>query len=372
MKNHTTLGKLLILALLLGLAPAAHALSLWYVDGVHGSDQNNCKTPVTACKTIGHTISLASSGDSIFVFAATYSEHGLTVSINLTIAGSGASATIIDGRGARAWVMAINSGAHVSLTGFTIRNGGGGTCDTLHTFYGGGVQNAGVLIIANATIADNRGEAGAGIYNTGTLTVNDSTISGNRACSGLVTDGGGLYNAGGTATINTSTITGNSASGQHGGGSGGGIYTYGSVTIASSTISDNTAARYGGGLYVDGGAITIKNSIVANNIGFSSPMNCFGSVVSDGYNLSSDNTCDFHQAGDLDNVDPLLGPLQNNGGPTQTQALLAGSPAIDAGNPSGCTDGSGQLLTTDQRGMPRPDHEDQSGCDMGAYERQTD
>ena len=95
-------------------------------------------------------------------------------------------------------------------------------------------------------------------------------------------------------------------------------------------------------------------------------------MTSHGYNLSSDGTCNFNARGDLNNHDPLLGPLQNNGGPTQTMALLPGSPAIDAGNPSGCTDGQGHLLKTDQRGMPRPDREDIVGCDMGAYERQSD
>jgi hypothetical protein len=113
---------------------------------------------------------------------------------------------------------------------------------------------------------------------------------------------------------------------------------------------------------------TLENSIIGNNSGG----NCGGSVTSNGYNLSSDGTCNFHNTGDLNNTDPKLGPLQNNGGPTQTEALLPGSPAIDAGNPSGCTDGQGHLLKTDQRGQPRPDHEDTGGCDMGAYERQTD
>ena len=76
--------------------------------------------------------------------------------------------------------------------------------------------------------------------------------------------------------------------------------------------------------------------------------------------------------GDLNNHDPLLGPLQNNGVPTQTMALLHGSPAIDGGNPAACTDGLGNLLKTDQRGMPRPDQEDTDGCDMGAFENQSD
>jgi len=69
-------------------------------------------------------------------------------------------------------------------------------------------------------------------------------------------------------------------------------------------------------------------------------------------------------------TDPKLGALQNNGGPTMTGALLSGSPAIDAGNPTGCVDGQGHLLKTDQRGKPRPDKEDTGGCDMGAYESQ--
>ena len=95
-------------------------------------------------------------------------------------------------------------------------------------------------------------------------------------------------------------------------------------------------------------------------------------MTSNGYNLSSDSTCSFSGPGDMNNTDPMLGALGNNGGPTQTIPLLAGSPAIDAGNPSGCIDSNGHLLTTDQRGYPRPDKEDKTGCDMGAYEVQSD
>ena len=139
------------------------------------------------------------------------------------------------------------------------------------------------------------------------------------------------------------------------------------LTISSSTISGNSAT-IGGGIS-NGGTATLKNSIVANS---SSGGNCSGIITSQGHNLSSDATCNFNNTGDLNNTDPMLGPLQNNGGPTQTQALLSGSPAIDAGEPLGCTDGKGHLLKTDQRGKPRPDPEDTGGCDMGAYERQSD
>jgi len=141
--------------------------------------------------------------------------------------------------------------------------------------------------------------------------------------------------------------------------------------INNTTISGNTATQYGKGDNLSNvGAVVIQNSIVANGV----DGNCYAGVpiTSNGYNLSSDGTCNFNSRGDLNNHDPLLGPLQNNGGPTETIALLPGSPAIDAGNPAGCTDGSGHLLTTDQRGMPRPDREDAVGCDMGAYERQSD
>jgi hypothetical protein len=85
-----------LLLLALTLSPAALASSTWYVDGVHGSDNNNCKTPQTACKTIGHAISLAHAGDSIMVAAATYTEN-LTIGVSLKVIGSGAATTIIDG-----------------------------------------------------------------------------------------------------------------------------------------------------------------------------------------------------------------------------------------------------------------------------------
>jgi len=82
--------------------------------------------------------------------------------------------------------------------------------------------------------------------------------------------------------------------------------------------------------------------------------------------MSSDNTCNFNGPGDMNNTIPLLGTLGNYGGPTQTIPLLSGSPAIDAGNPSGCTDGKGKLLTTDQRGLPRPNKPETNGLRHGS------
>ena len=96
--------------------------------------------------------------------------------------------------------------------------------------------------------------------------------------------------------------------------------------------------------------MALQNSIVANNTGG----NCAGTLTSNGYNLSSDGACNFNGVGDLNNIDPNLAPLQNNSGPTETMALLPGSPAIDSGNPAGCADAHGQLLKTAScAGTPR-------------------
>jgi len=96
-------------------------------------------------------------------------------------------------------------------------------------------------------------------------------------------------------------------------------------------------------------------------------------MISEGYNLSDDNTCNLNGPGDYNDTKPELGKLGNYGGPTQTIPELTGSVTIDAGNPSGCTDSQGHLLTTDQRGFPRPGkYKNDKRCDMGAYESQKD
>jgi len=382
-KHRIAFINLPLLAIFLALAStAALASSTWYVDGVNGSDSNGCKSPQHACKTIGHAISLAHSGDSIMVAAATYTEN-LTIRFSLKIVGSGAPTTIIDGGGVNRVVNISRSGSHVTLSKLTIRNGraryggginNGGTLTinnstvsgsgmgTIFSF-GGGIWNGGTLTISNSTISGNVSFYGGGIFNSGTLTISNSTLSGNSGSFG-----GGIRNQG-KLTISNSTLAQNSAGliGGHG-GAGGGIENYaGTVTISNSSLSGNSGIS-AGGIENDKGTATLQNSIVANS---TSGGNCYGTMISDGYNLSSDNTCEFSNSGDLNNTDPKLGALQDNGGPTQTMALLPGSPAIDAGNPAGCTNGQGHLLKTDQRGMPRPDREDTSGCDMGAYEEQS-
>jgi len=106
--------------------------------------------------------------------------------------------------------------------------------------------------------------------------------------------------------------------------------------------------------------ITIRNTLIANS---SSDSNCEASIVSKGYNMDSDGTCGLKAHGDLSKINPKLGLLKDNGGPTLTHALLPGSPAIDAGNPAGCTDHKGVVISADQRGHARIGR-----CDIGAFE----
>jgi hypothetical protein len=402
--------KLICVAVLtLFVAVPVVASSTWYVDGVNGSDGNDCKSAQHACRTIGHAISLAHSGDSIMVAPATYTEN-LSIRRNLKIVGSSAQTTIIDGAGNGTVVTIFSASVRATLSKVTVRNGlaqyGGGistagaltviesTISTNRAFtqctgdcstQGGGIYNSGVLTITRSTISGNSANSqcnavcspyGGGILNGGTLTISQSTISGNSA---VITApigvchlvcrvfGGGIYN-GGTLAISNSTLSGNQTKvEQNFGGQGGGIYNGGTLAISNSTLSANNTGDGGGILNLD--RTTLQNSIVANNLGGG---NCSGTMTSNGYNLGSDGTCNFNNTGDLNNTDPKLGQLGNYGGPTQTIPLRSGSPAIDAGNPNGCTDGDGHLLKTDQRGKPRPDHEDTGGCDMGAYEREKD
>src|SRR6516165_9106523 len=185
--------------------PTALASTTWYVNGVSGRDSNNCKTSATACKTIGHAISLGHSGDSIIVAAATYKER-LTIGKNLTILGSGAATTIIDG-GSQSTVVGISTGASVTLSKVQIRNGGSGWFCFAST-RGGGINNSGTLMVISSVVSGNRvgclnnpsrGGSGGGIYNAGRLTISNSTLSRNLAScegDGCQTSGGAIANIG--------------------------------------------------------------------------------------------------------------------------------------------------------------------------------
>ena len=264
---------------------------------------------------------------------------------------------------------------------------------------GGGIDNSGTLSVTNSTFSNNSATGGGGVVvggngsgggidNSGTLSVTNSTFSDNSATGGgtriggLAGYGGGIDNSG-TLSVTNSTFSGNSANGGIGGmsnfgsGYGGGIDNSGPLSITDSTLSGNSANEgvfgvvtptpgSGGGIAIMGTenseAVSI-NSIFQNSqggnvyVGVGTP---FGSGIfrSSGHNLFSDAPDFSVDPTDLVNTDPLLGPLADNGGPTFTQALLPGSPAIDAGAPV-----SG--VSTDQRGVPRPQV---TAPDIGAFE----
>ena len=224
-----------------------------------------------------------------------------------------------------------NAGGSVALTNCVVSVNSAGVTDPFPAGNGGGISNSGTLTIIGSTIKNNQGFLqGGGIYNGGTLTITSSTVSGNSANGqhdGMPWgQGGGILNNG-SLTFTNSTLSNNSAA-----LAGGGIY--GGGTITNSTISGNAASQNGGGIATSGG-IALGNTILKAG---SSGANIFGNpgtVTSLGYNLSSDNGGGFLTAtGDQVNTDPLLSPLQDNGGPTFTHELLTGSPAINAGDPN--------------------------------------
>ncbi len=253
---------------------------------------------------------------------------------------------------------------------------------------GGGIYNQGTLTLNRSTVRNNqtssgepstglgtggRGGRGAGIFNAGTLAVNQSSIYGNSTGSGGAGglagggtggDGAGIYNNG-TLVIQNSTIsenlTGSGGSGNPPGrrGQGGGVFNTGTLTVEHVTLNGNGGSGGGGGIFNSGSA-SLRAVLIAGNSAATGP-DCSGSFESQGYNLlgqSGGCTLVGDLTGNLLNVNPLLGTLQDNGGPTQTQALPPNSPARNAVEGGFCP-------ATDQRGQPRD-----ALCDIGAFEVQ--
>jgi predicted outer membrane repeat protein len=218
---------------------------------------------------------------------------------------------------------------------------------------GGGIANFGSLTVSTSTFSGNSAQDGGGLSNESSLSVISSTFAGNTA----VQDGGAIANSDGSLTLDESTVGGNTA-----GGNGGGIYNDATLTITDSTVAFNhagsTGPGQGGGLFIDSDPppadIFLANTIVADNVSGTgaTPDDVNGGVSRESTgNLigNASGASGFSPSnGNLLNVDPRLGPLANNGGPTLTYTLLFGSPAIDAGNNSAVPSGD-----TDQRGQPR-------------------
>jgi hypothetical protein len=255
-------------------------------------------------------------------------------------------------------VFQIDGIVNVALSGLTIING--------YSDSGGGIYNGGTLTLTNCTVSTNFAtQQAGGILNGGTLQLNGCTLAGNQS-----TYYGGLFNFG-SATLVDSTIYGNSAI-LSGGGLGNSI---GAATLINCTVSKNVANTihfigYGGGIalvdFGDGsGTVTLANTIVADNYSFQvDNRDDISGAVTANYCLigvtSGANITGSHNIVDVANS--LVGPLANNGGPTQTCALLPGSPAINAGSNGVVSDAK---LTTDQTGAPRTIS---TSADIGAVE----
>ena len=343
---------------------------------VNSSADSGGTCPGADCTLRQALATAAPAGGDIINFAPGITTINLTTNylgINrpLTIIGPGANLLTIQ-RNSRAIFRIFEIGTDVvAISGLTLANG------SAPDAFSGGIFNDGTLTLTDCAITGNTGGstsgnngAGGGIYNNNVLTLNNCTVSGNSG--GWM--GGGVYNENGaTATNTSSTISGNFAS------NGGGIASFGTaVTITSSTIAGNSAqdaSGKGGGILNLGSTINVMNTIVAKNTAANGP-DVSGALTSKGYNLVGNNSgANIVPAiGDRvgaagSPIDPKLGPLQDNGGPTKTQALLSGSPAIDRGKYSGSS--------TDQRGYTRPvdistygNAKDGDGNDIGAYEVQ--
>lgn len=245
---------------------------------------------------------------------------------------------------------------------------GGGLDRVIDVHPSDGVPHPSVILTRVTVQNGHEATGGGGIYHRGgTLTLVEVTISGNVTNG----DGGGIGVAsGGSLVVTNSTISGNRAD-----GGGGGIAFSGEAgALNNVTIAENAAdtlllgGSVGGGLFVDAGTLTIRNSIIAENTdGYGGSPDCFGPLTSARYNLIrvlDGCVLTGETTGNIHGEDPLLEELTDNGGPTQTHPLAKESPAIDTGDPTGCKDGNGASLSTDQRGLPRGS----TRCDIGAVE----
>jgi fibronectin-binding autotransporter adhesin len=276
----------------------------------------------------------------------------------VAIAGAGSGLVTLSGGGA-VGVLTVQPGVTATLTGLTITDGSAA--------FGGAINNSGNLTLNDDTLSGNTAGFGGALDNeaTGTLTVANSTFSNNTATQG----GGAVDNAGVKATLTNTTIANNSAP------SGGGIYSTSPLTLVNDTIAYNNATVSGGGLDLTGGAVTLDNTIVAlNTKGGTTASDISGTVAATGtHNIIDDAGSAGGLFNGLNNPNQvgiaagLAAGLADNGGPTQTIALVSGSAALNTGfaSISGVT-----VPTTDQRGAFRNPNKLNAGTtvDVGAYE----
>jgi len=356
----------------------------------------------------GHLLAALSGGGTVtFTCSGIVTlTNPITVAANTTVDGSGQAVTISGNNAVQ--VFHVDSGVTLNLKGLTIADAnakdnttpGGGAVETWegtvtidnctftnNTAWSGGaiLSEGGTVTVSRSTFSNNtafeQSAYGGAIFSEyGTLTVSDSSFSGNGALTG-----GAIYSSNSILTVSGSTFSDNTTSDWSGGAIvnlgegdvsnstfygnrapneyGGAIANRGTLTVTNCTFSNNAAYYvYGGAIFnfcssSHCGTVTLKNSIVANS---TSEGNCYGGITDGGGNLSYPDTTCFGI-----NQDPLLGPLQDNGGPTLTMAPGAGSPAIDAALDAICD--ADPVNGLDQRGIARPQG---SHCDIGAVEHE--
>ena len=361
------LAAALVLALFVLSSPALSGSTTLTVTKTADTNDGACNADCSLREAIVQANAFAT--DDIDVPAGTYkltikgrdedlaATGDLDIRSGVTIRGEGARNTTIGGNGIdRVFHTPIQGTAATLFTVsiFNVKITGGAIPDSV----GGGILHTArgaTLNLSNSTVSGNSALQGGGINSGGgqgfgeTVRIINSTISGNTAPGG---QGGGIQNTE-NLTLENTTVSGNRS--KFGGGI---IQTSGTLRITDSTIAFNTAQQPGGGIFVNSGAPTFKNAIVSNNQSdFAGFKNCSRSVTSEGNNLERGTSCGFSEPGDK-NADPRLGELANNGGPTNTHALLRRSPAINAGGTP--------FPATDQRGIPRPQG---IANDIGSFEK---
>ena len=381
-----------------GLAASAGAAT--YTVGTREDLTTVCEIPTSKTCSLRGLInyednlpSTPNPPDTIVVPADFYflSNGPLTIDRSVSIVGEGARTTNVDQFSTtpdRVFVIRPNLRTRVvpsvAISGLEV---GFGTSNENNNFFGGDILNEGTLTLSEDVITQGKtvSGSGGGISNKGgTLTLTHSLVYSNSSTNpNGGGDSGAIQNFGPNETTGTagklivedSTIANNTAA------LGGGIFSWcggpesacstngtsNITTIVNSTITGNDGGASGGGLLASQGTISVENSIVAGNTVDSpvaeTPSDCGGSGISSlGYNLESGTDCSFKATGDLQNTNPLFmsNGLQDNGGNTNTFALQATSPAVDAipAGAAGCN-------ATDQRGIAKPQG---TGCDIGAYE----
>jgi hypothetical protein len=272
---------------------------------------------------------------------------GLDVRTNVSIVNDQGSGPVsIDG-GSAVRPFKVEPGVTASLTGLTITHGRAPGFFPFDS--GGGIDNLGTLTLSNCTLSNNHADdGGGGINNLGTLTLGNCTLLDNIAGDA----GGGIFNLG-TLTLTDCTLSRNSATASGPGlGIGGGISDLGTLTLTDCTLSGNSAVD-GGGICNNGGTALLHNSIVADDIfGTVAPSSSYNLIGTGGSGGLSNGV--NHNLVGVSNVG--LADLADNGGPTQTMAVLLTSPALGGGDPA--LEGS-----TDQRGIVRT-----GPVDIGAYQ----